>query len=818
MKQIKTSTVHKFGGSTLVDSASYQTVATRLTGNNEIIVVSALYGTTQALQNLLDNAARGEDFKQAAEAITQKHLDVINALFTGKEADTLREALASDISDLHELLHATSLINDYSPKLRDRVVSYGEIWSARTLTTLLSQKHKTLFINASDILFCYKHKGSLYVDWKRSEKALDEHLKDQPYGQYVITGFIASDVNNKQITLGRNGSDFSAAIFAKLFSAEKLVIWKDVAGIYSADPKRVRSAFPIKELSYASALELAYFGAAVIHPRTLMPAMKEQIPIYIKNTLDPDAPGTLISATAPASDYPVQGITSIDKVALVTIEGTGLIGVSGTAVRVFQVIEKENISVILISQGSSEHSICFAVSEELADRAVNALKLAFEFEMQQQLIERIYADANCAILAAVGDGMVGTIGICGKLTSTLTTANVNIKAIAQGSSERNISLVLSRNDINKALNAVHAAFYLSDKTLSIGLIGPGLVGGALLEQIKLEIEHLQNEHHIKLMVRGICNSTKMLLSHKAINLENWETLLEKSNVAVDLAAFNDHITADDMPNAVIIDCTANDSIAKQYTRFMKQGSHIITPNKRASSGDVDYYEQLKSLSKETGKHYLYETTVCAGLPIITTLDDIIKTGDTIINIEGVVSGTLSYVFSQLALGIPFSTVIKDAKAKGFTEPDPREDLAGMDVARKIVILAREIGHKVKLIDVNVHNLVPEALRDGSVEHFMNELPKYDDEIKQNIDSLGKPDEKAAYIGSIDKEGTVCVGIKAFSADHPFARLKGTDNMLIFHSERYCDQPLIVQGPGAGAKVTAAGVFADLLRLASFITQ
>lgn len=810
--------VHKFGGSNLIDANSFRVVAERLTGKNEIIVVSATKGTTTDLQIVLDNAAIRKNFSADLEQIQQRHQSIINDLFTVELAKPLADDLNQDIQCISELLHATTLIHGYSEKLQAVVISYGEKWSACILTALLKLTQQAIFLNAKDVLFAEEIKGHLYINWNRSQTALKQFLKDKTFSQLVITGFIAANEEGKQITLGRNGSDFSAAIFAKLFSAKQLIIWKDVDGIYSADPRQVRSAFPIEQLSYEAALELAYFGAAVLHPRTIMPVMENNIPIAIKNILNPAAKGTLITRSKPSDNFPVQGITSIERIALITIEGTGLIGVSGTAVRVFKVIEEEQISVILISQASSEHSICFAIEAHLAEKAVKALQRAFELEMQQHLVERIAADNECAILAVVGDGMVGNIGIAGKLTSTLAKINVNIKAIAQGSSERNISLVLSMHDINKSLNAVHAAFYLSDKTVSIGLIGPGLVGSTLLQQIQRELIHLQEKHHVKLWVRGICNSKQMLLSHEAMDLSTWEKQLNEKGASLNLQAFAEHIIADDVPHAVIIDCTANENIAQQYLQFIQQGAHVITPNKRASAGDLAYYEKLKQSAAHSHRHYLYETTVCAGLPVRTTLADIVNTGDTVISIQGIVSGTLSYIFSQLAEGLKFSEIIQSAKAKGYTEPDPRDDLAGTDVARKIVILARELGHRIQLSDVKVHNLVPENLRAGDVTNFMEKLPDYDNEIADSIKTLTKAGEQAVYLGCINQDGSVEVAIKSFPKTHPFTRLKGTDNMLIFHTQRYNEQPLVIQGPGAGAEVTAAGVFADLLRLVSYIAK
>lgn len=810
--------VHKFGGSSLIDAKSYKTVAKRLTGKNEIIVVSATKGTTSALQACLDLAQAGKAFQPDLEQLHNKHKLIIETLLDAKKAASLLSELASDITSIHDLLHAIAIVQGYSPEQQDVVIGFGEQWSAKILSALLSQHHQTLYLNAAKVLYTHKKRGNIYVDWERSEQALAETFKQKSFDQLVITGFLACNADAKQVTLGRNCSDFSASIFAKLFNAKQLIIWKDTDGVFSADPTRVRSAFPIEHLSYESALELAYFGAAVIHPKTIAPAMEENIPIYIKNTQNPEAKGTVIAAGVPASALPVQGITSISNIALISIEGTGLIGVCGTAKRVFSALEQAEISVILISQASSEHSICFAVESKAAEQAVTVLTDAFEFEIAQHFVERITADKHCAILAVVGDNMVGSVGVAGRLASTLAKANINIKAIAQGSSERNISMVIAQDDINKALRAVHSGFYLSDKTLSIGIIGPGIVGSALINQIAAALNRLQQQHQVRLQVRGICNSKKMILSDSVLDLNHWESQLKASQLNIDLTTFVDHVIADDIPHAVIIDCSANQGIADCYIDFVKKGAHVITPNKRAGSGDYQYYQELKKTLAEKHRHYLYETTVCAGLPVMTTLHDIIQTGDEVLQIEGVVSGTISYIFNQLAKGLPFSQIIKEAKTQGYTEPDPRDDLAGTDVARKVVILARELGHAVSLEDVHIENLVPEKLRACSVEAFMSQLENYDAEIAASIQSKIKPGESAAYVGCITQEGRVDVGIKSYPKTHPFAQLKGTDNILIFKTRRYFEQPLVIQGPGAGAEVTAAGVFADLLRLESYIAD
>ncbi len=808
--------VHKFGGSSLVDANGFALIKSLLKGKNEIIVVSAINGCTSSLQTQLDEAKGKQAFLEGLQNIEKIHVEVIKTLLTKNKSEAIIASLQKDFCDIKEILKAVSLTGFYSKEIQDLILGYGELWSSKILATYLADFSNVIYLDASQVLFIDEKNGSPRVDWKKSRATLEGFLENRPFDQIVISGFVAATQEGRRTILGRNGSDFSAAIFASLFKAKSVTIWKDVDGIFTADPKKVRSAFVIQALSYNEALELAYFGAKILHPMTIAPLQKNQIPIWIKNSLNPRAKGTYISAVSGASSALIKGLTSIDNIALINIEGSGMIGVSGIAARVFQVLHQIQISVILISQASSEHSICVAISNSQADLALKALKEHLKFEIDREEIEAIYADKSCAILSAVGDNMVGTIGISGKLCATLAKANINIRAISQGSSERNISVVIKSDEISRALQAVHAGFYLSHKTISIGLIGPGQVGGAFLNQIQAAIDDLKLKYQVNLCVRGIMNSQNMLLSHEPIDLLHWPDHLGKSNTLTNMDDFVSHIMADDVPHAVIIDCTANPKISKYYSGFLEKGIHVITPNKHANAGDLNFYKTLKSLALQNNCHYLYEATVCAGLPVINTLQDIIKTGDEVTKVEGVVSGTLSYIFNELAKGRIFSEIVLEAKRKGFTEPDPREDLSGMDVARKLVCLAREMGHEVSLDDIKVHDLVPESLKRCSVEEFLEKLPNFDNQMTESIQQATAKNERLCYSGVIHSNGSLQVSIESFPMQHSFTRLKGSDNMLVFHTRRYHEYPLIIQGPGAGAEVTGSGIFADLLRLVSYL--
>jgi aspartokinase/homoserine dehydrogenase 1 len=562
-------------------------------------------------------------------------------------------------------------------------------------------------------------------------------------------------------------------------------------------------------------MELAYFGAKVIHPQTMAPAVEKKIPIWIRNTFAPDTPGTLI-CESPVSSHAVKGITSIDRVALVNLEGAGMIGVPGTAERLFGALRDEGVSVILISQGSSEHSICFAVPEADAALTERTVRQAFDTELRQGQIQNVDLVTGCSILSVVGDGMAGTPGIAAAVFGALAAAGVNIRAIAQGSSERNISTVIDERQSTRALRSVHARFYLSPHTVSIGLIGPGTVGAVLLEQIESQRERLLRDFHLDLRVRGILSSKKMLLSDGSLSPQDWQANSQRAQMS-DIVAFSEHVHAEHLPHAVILDCSASATIADQYPRWLAAGIHIVTPNKKANSGSLDLYTRIAEARRAGGSHYLYEATVGAGLPIIVTLRDLRETGDEIRRIEGIFSGTLAYLFNVWDGTQPFSAVVRDAKAKGFTEPDPRDDLSGMDVARKLVILGREMGLKIELADVALEGLIPAQLATCPPDEFMQRLEELDAPMLARLESARKANRVLRYVAALDAASRkASVGLVELERSHPFANINLTDNIVQFVTSRYHQNPLVVQGPGAGPAVTAGGVFADLLRVCAYL--
>ncbi|MBS0387248.1 MAG: bifunctional aspartate kinase/homoserine dehydrogenase I [Proteobacteria bacterium] len=813
--------VHKFGGSSVADAACFARVADIIESQSSVrvaVVLSACRGVTDALLQLVLRAEKqDESWRAQLAALRERHADLAVELLPKAEAAEYAAEFDRDVVDLDGVLRTTQVMRTAGQHVRDKVSGYGEIWSTRLFWRYLKQRGQRAGLQWIDARSCIVAEwGPLgpSIQWETSTSRLRALLAPDA-ATLVITGYIASDAAGIQTTLGRNGSDFSASIFGALLAASEIHIWTDVDGVLSADPRRVPDAQIIGALSYNEAMELAYFGAKVIHPQTMAPAVGRDIPIWIRNTFAPQKPGTLICAQ-PQSTQPVKGITSIDDVALVNLEGAGMIGVPGTAHRLFGALREENISVILISQGSSEHSICCAIPAAQSARAIAVLQRAFARELAEGQIQSVDVTGALAILAVVGDGMAGMPGVAGKVFNALGTANVNVRAIAQGASERNISVVVDGSQATRALRAVHAGFYLSPHTLSIGVIGPGTVGKVLLDQLASQHERLARQFNIDLRVRGIMSSKSMTLAEQSIPLERWRDAIAQGAMPADYAKFYAHLKVDHLPHTVIIDCTASQDAASRYHDWMAAGVHVITPNKKANSGPLAYYESLKAARRQSGAHYLYEATVGAGLPVIQTVRDLRETGDDIASIEGIFSGTLAYLFNVYDGTTPYSAIVRDAQQRGYTEPDPRDDLSGTDVARKLIILAREMGLKLELGDVRVESLVPDDLTGGTREEFLQQLPRYDDLMARRFNEAKARGHVLRYVGRVTAAGEATVRLEELPARHAFANIALTDNVVRYSTSRYCDNPLIVQGPGAGPAVTAGGVFADLLRLATFL--
>ena len=816
--------VHKFGGTSLADADCIRRVADILVTERQRepdvslgVVVSAMGGMTDKLIRLVTLAEAGDDgYVVELQALGERYSTAARALVDGDPLVALLDAWSADADTLQTALADIARTRAAPQRSRDVIAGSGEIWSARLLAAylarLLDAGQAGSWIDSRQVLVVRQGELGPQVLWEESQRRFDAAMPTEFNGIAVITGFNASDEDDLPTTLGRNGSDYSAAIFASLADAAGLTIWTDVDGVLSGDPRRIPEAEVIGALSYNEAMELAYFGAKVIHPQTMGPAVQNGIPIRIRNTFQPEQGGSRISSRSEA-DAGIKGVTSVDDVAIVNLEGAGMIGVPGTADRLFAALKDAGVSVTLISQASSEHSICIAVPRQLATRAQQVIADAFAEELEAGQIQSVEVTDRQSIIAVVGDNMQGTPGVAARFFGTLGGAGINVRAIAQGSSERNISAVVDSDDATRALRAVHSGFYLSAKTLSIGLLGPGNVGAELLAQIGGRNGWLRERFNLDLRIRAIGRSSGMLLGERRIELDDWRQAFDADAVDFDFRAFEEHVHADHLPHAVIIDCTSSDEVASRYAGWLTRGIHVITPNKKAFSGPMSDYEALQASAASGGSHYYYETTVGAALPIISTLRNLLDTGDRVRSIDGILSGTLAYLFNVFDGTRPFSEIVREARDSGYTEPDPRDDLSGMDVARKLTILARELGQSVEIGDFPVENLIPEDLRDLDTEGFLEQLARYDGEMHALYSSARNAGKHLRYVASLDETGGLSVGLRQIGDDSALSHIALTDNIVRFTTERYSSNPLVVQGPGAGPTVTAGGVFGDLLTLA-----
>ncbi|WDS36254.1 bifunctional aspartate kinase/homoserine dehydrogenase I [Pseudoxanthomonas sp.] len=806
---------HKFGGTSVADATRYRHVADLLLARDEdeqITVVSAMKGVTDALIDLATRSADNQaDWRERWHELRARHRGAAVSLL-GEDSGPTVEWLDGQFDTLAEVMQALAVIGGLPAEVLERVQGLGEVYSARLLGDhLRSRGEDCAVLDARDVLVVDRNDLGVDVDWEVSAQRLAEWRAANPAKRVVVTGFVARDRANRITTLGRNGSDYTGAIFAALFNAVELHIWTDVDGVLSADPRVVPEAVQLESLSYDEACELAYFGAKVVHPQTMSPAIERGLPIIIRNTFQPEHPGTRITARKDAAG-PVKGLTLSPDLAVVNLEGTGLIGVPGTAERVFSALREARVSVVMISQGSSEHSICCVVKSIDATRARTALLTAFAHELSIAQIQRVQLTDGVSVLAAVGDGMAGMPGVAARLFESLGRARVNILAIAQGSSERNISVAISSSDATKALRAAHAGFWLSPQTFAVGVIGPGNVGRALLEQLAAAQPQLLGKANVDLRLRAVASSKRMLLADRSIE-GDWKVPFEQSSQALDLDQFTDHLLASHLPHTVIVDCSASPAVADRYAQWLAAGIHVVTPNKQAGAGPLARYQAITEAAAASGARFRYEATVGAGLPVITTLRDIVDTGDVVNSIEGIFSGTLAWLFNKFDGSVPFSELVAQARSMGYTEPDPRDDLSGTDVARKLVILARDAGRAMSLEDVQVESLVPESLRQASVEDFMARLGEVDAAFAKRLADAKASGNVLRYVARLH-EGGASVGLVELPANHAFANLRLTDNIVQFNTRRYSDNPMIVQGPGAGPEVTAAGVFADVLRVAA----
>lgn len=819
--------VHKFGGSSLKDAYCFNHVTEIILSSIKeapsAVVVSAIYGVTNKLHELVCLAIKQDDkYQSKLKELYLFHRSLLQDLCNKEQQQVLLQGFEHDFDSLANILKAIYLAKDDPQSAVSLVVGYGEQWSSMILYHLLVDKvEKVRHFNARKFLITSQEDFGPYVHWRKTRENFTELNILNNEDCLVFTGYIATTPTGKPTTLKRNGSDHTASIVASLLSASEIHIWSDVDGVFTADPNKVEDAQLLPHISYEEASESAYFGSKVVHPKTMEPAVFNDIPIFVKNTFKPKALGTKISKRKCGVESTrdpkkcVKLFSVVEDVSLISVEGTGMIGVSGVAQRLFSTLHQANISVIMISQASSEHSICFVIRQSECNKTLSIINNMFSAAIHQGKIQQISAKEQCCIVAAVGDQMINTPGVAARFFGALGQLGINILAIAQGSSERNISAVIDSKNSVRALQVLHSRFILSDYLLSLGLIGCGKIGSTLITQLQSSFADLRKNFNVEICLRGILRSQSMCLDTGNILEKDWHEYFKKYNKSYELKKFVDHIDADNFSHRVIVDCSASEEISKNYESWLARGISVITPNKKANTLSLNYFNKLNKNYQYA--YYLYEGTVGAGLPVISTLKDLLRTGDRIEKIEGVFSGTLSYIFNNLDKDKLFSSVVKRAYDDGLTEPDVRDDLSGMDVARKILILSRLMGQKLELSQVQVESLIPEAIaNEKDSKKFIEKLSNYDVNISKKVQTAYSNNQQLVYLGSIDNKGQASAKIVTIEYDHPFSRLKGTDNIVAFYTQRYREQPLLIQGPGAGKEVTAAGVFADILRLVSFL--
>lgn len=809
--------IAKFGGTSVGSPEAIRALVGIVRERGQaVVVVSALSGVTDALiATARTAAARDPGWEGKLDALAQRHRAALDALSSGAIRVEAGERVEALLAELREVLTGVKALRELSTRVLDLVMSFGERMSTHIVAAAFRETGiDAVAVDARDLIVADGEFGNARPLREPTVTAVGARLRPRGAGVPlpVVTGFIASTPRGETVTLGRGGSDYSAAILGAVLGVEEVEIWTDVDGILSADPRKVPDAFSLDSLGYEEAMELSHFGAKVIYPPTIHPALERGIPIRILNTFNPSFAGTVISADAAASPYPVRGISSIPSTLLVRVQGPGMVGVTGIAMRLFGCLARRRVNIILISQASSERSICFCVSPSDREAALAAIGEEFGAEIADGRIGTPIVEPDKAIVAVVGEGMKHTPGISGKVFHSLGRNGVNVSAIAQGSSELNISLVVDSKDESKALNAVHEAFFLSGtRSVNVFLAGTGVVGGTLLKQIAGQRTILSEDYSVRVKVIGIARSKKMLILEKGIPLENWKSLIESEGVMTDLEAFVDAAGDLALPNAVFVDCTASPDVPKLYTRAFRESTAVVTPNKRGNAGSLAFYDELMRTSRESGSPYLYETTAGAGLPVISTLHDLLVSGDRIVRIEAMLSGTIGYVLSNYDGSSSFASLVRKAKELGYTEPDPRDDLCAADAARKALILARECGRELEFSDISIEPLLPKSCIEApTVDAFFKVLEREEPFFRAMIERA--KGASLVYAATIDDAG-IRLALRTAAQGDPLFGLRDAENVVAYTTERYSALPLIVRGPGAGGEVTAGGLFADIVRVA-----
>ena len=806
--------VIKFGGTSVATSKSLKNVFSIIENQKEntIVVVSALGGITDLLHDFI--SSKGNSSVDYLKEIEERHLEIIHGLSKVENQSSLLSFLKQQLNELESILEAVSTIDEITKKTISKVLSFGEILSSKIIFELLNQRGNDIsYLDSREIIFTKYHNNNEIIDEEKTGISISNNIELIDSKLIIMPGFIVTDSNNEISNLGRGGSDYTASIMANYTNSKALEIWTDVSGVFSANPKIVKNSKAIESLSYKEAMELSFFGAKVIYFPTLQPLIEKSIPAYIKNTFDKDAVGTCISNKGENNEEStIKGISHIEKISLINFEGSGMVGVPGFSKRFFGALSERGINVIMITQASSEFSICVAVKESDANNAKISIDKEFEYEISQRKINECQIENSLSNIAIVGDKMKSKKGVSGKLFSTLGNNNINIRAIAQGASERNISIIIDEKDNTKALNSLHEAFFENNcKNLHLFITGVGNVGSNLIRQISDQKKSLEESLGLKMKVMALSNSKKMLLSDTEIDLTDWKSKLDSSNMKSDNDKFLDFSIKQNLRNSLFIDNTANSDITVNYNKYLKNGIGIVTCNKIACSSELEKYLDLKSLSRTHNAPFLYETNVGAALPIINTLNNLINSGDQITKIEAVLSGTLNYIFNTFNKENSFYEVVKKAVDLGYTEPDPKIDLCGIDVSRKILILARESGKKIEFSDVqNISFLPDESINTESKEEFLESIKNNNDHFNKMLDKALKNKSRLKYVASLI-DGKASVSLKEINEDHPFYNLQGSDNITVFHTDRYKESPLVVKGAGAGGEFTASGVFADIIK-------
>ncbi len=811
--------VLKFGGTSVGTVESISAVLDIVKksfdeGEKPLVVLSAMSGVTNLLTKMAEHAAERLPFEDDLKLLEERHFEVVKKLIAVKFQNPVFTKLKLMLNDLEEILQGVSALKELSAQSKDLIVSFGERLSNYMVSKVMEQYVAQVeFVDASHYVKTDSNFGNAHLNEELTQQLIQSLGHSHADKLLFVTGFIGSNEKGRVTTLGRGGSDYTAAIFGAVLQASTIEIWTDVNGMLTADPRIVKKAFSQTILSYTEAMELSYFGAKVIYPPTMIPAFLKKIPIVIRNTFEPAFPGTTIQFESGKSAFPIKGISSISDISVINLSGSGMIGKSGFSGRLFTLLAREQINVVLITQSSSEHSITFAVNPDDAAKAVSLIEAEFELELEANKLQLPVVEENLSVLAIVGENMKRTPGMSGRLFYALGRNGINVRAIAQGSSELNISVIIGKENLAKALNAVHDAFFAAlKKTLYVFNVGTGNIGATLFRQIREQHDFLLDNNDIEIKVVGVSNSRKMFFDVDGIDLERWSESLEAIGEVADLSSFIERMRTMNLPNCVFIDNTASKLPSTYYEEIFKANISVVTCNKIANSGAYAQYQLLRETARKHGVDFFYETNVGAGLPIVRVLKDLMLSGDRLVKIEAILSGTISYIFNNFVGEASFYETVKQAQALGYTEPDPRDDLGGVDFMRKMLILARDAGHVLEPEAVDLGAILPKAcLEASSVDDFYAELLKADsyfNGIKEQAASEGKV---IRYIGKLE-EGKVSIALEMVDENHPFYALSGSDNIISFTTERYKDRPLVVKGPGAGAEVTAAGVFADLVNV------